>query len=377
MLINQCSTIGYIAGVDKMVITNVDSANCNSGIVFAGSNSRILLQNSHLEGLGGASYPAASARVTSSATSIGYFFAPTQQNYSIEFRNCDIIDLGTTGGNAIAGVYIGDCINYAVLGIKFINCTFAIGAEGSSGYRAIRNRGKFEWDGPFPFSNTDIDLSLDGYHYMQHIIKDTQRMQVNSPNLLSGNSVLALMDNPSSLVSPPTMTEITYATSQILGGYDVTWNGNWELVKVINLPRGWITIDTTGYAISGNPLLFVEQNGSPYVNILRIQFNGLNDFQRRWVVSFWNNTSNLAYKVGFKNQNATAGVDKMHVAQFAIYAGFYQHVAPSSPFEIVSALPAATNQRLGKRYIVRTNNTADAEYVCLNNASNTPSWVLK
>ena len=372
LTILQVNTAGYLRGIDKGLIEQIDVSSCNSGFVLDGNNQRLRITNLHAEGIGKAGY-AVSPNVPAGAAGYGLYFTPSEQNSNIEIDKYSTIDIAGVGGSANGSVYIGRCDTAQVQTIRFRDCVLAKTMEGSAAYKPIVNRGRLSWEGRFNF-DTDVSLAANGFSYIETLIKDGPNMNGGGQNLLPSTTVLGLYDGAG---TAPTITEVTGNTVR-QAGHTISFNAVFELHKAVNLPYGWNTLDITGYRISGNPVLFVQEAGGAFNDLLRIQFQSLNDTERRWRISFWNPTANQSCKVGITNQSATPGTDQLQVSSIAVYRG-YSHDDPIRPgqFDVMAALPAASTYWLGRTAIVRAAGVADAVHDCLRNSAGSPVWVAR
>lgn len=377
--VSQVNSGPYLAGIDKAELSKVDIANCASGWCFGPALQRIDMLECHVEGLSitGYALDKVSGQTDALSAGYGYYFTPSVQNSQITLKKCSFIDVGGTGGVAKGGVYIGRCDNPDIQDITFDDCSIAKTASGSSSYVPFTNRGKFKWNGRWPFTN-EASLSADGFGYIDMVINDPTSQLVTSGNLLAGNTALSLIDG--SATNPPTITETSsgfLGTTNVQGHSVLFQAQNYEFMKTVNLPYGWNTVDVTGYKASGGITMRVEQNGSPFTDIMRVQFNNQSDNQRRTRISFWNPTPNQSYKFGFISANA-AGTDRMVLTEgIAVYPGFAQPTPPRLPYEVVAALPTASSRWLNRTVIVRASGVADAVWTCLRDASGAAVWVAK
>lgn len=368
LAIGQTNAIGYLQGIDKGAIHHVDISKCNSGISFGASNQRIECRNVHIEGLAMTGYSAVSGDIPASAAGVAYYFDDSQQAQDIKMRQCSLIDLGNSGGTAVAGIRIGRCDNPILQSVEWDNCKIAPTCEGSSSYKPVLNRGRLNWRGSWPYT-TEPQMQAKGLAYIDTIVRDDPGMWTNSENLLNSATVLGLTGSHSA-TSAPTITEAAGSATRN-AGHAVQFNAAYELTQDVGCPYGWLTLDVSGLKTSGAPVL-LAQNNSNFNDAIRAQFTSLNDRERRWRISFWNPTSGQSYRVGIAGASAS---DLVHISAIALYRGFAQDepIRQSGP-HILSALPTASTYWLGKTVIIRVGGVADAEYRCTRDAGGSPVW---
>lgn len=371
--VNQVNSVCRLQGIDKAIFEGVDSSSANSGWHFAGNNQRLRVENSHVEGFGRSGY-SVSAGVAAAAAGIAFYFEPYVQAQEVLMRRCTTIDPGLTGGSAVASAYMGQCDVFSVQTVRWEDCRFATAMNASAAYKPIINRGRLLWDGRWPFT-TDVSTNANGVGYIETVIRDQAGMHGSGYNLMPSISPLGLVDVISGTAAP-TITEVA-GNTQRPAGWVISFNAVYELCKIVALPYGWCTVDVTGYRASGFPILYVQKNGSPFTDMVRVQFASLNDTERRWRISFWNPTANETYRVGFTNQSATPGADSLFMSSIAVYKGLAQTDPPRNAVEVLGAQPAASALWLGRTIIVRATGVADAVYSCLRDSGGTPAWVAK
>lgn len=372
----QCRTGGIFQGIDKSRISGVDLMKCNCGYVFAGQNQRMILENVHVEGIGyeGAIYSTASTRasaISANAAGTGFCFPDNAQNSPFKLVHCDTIDIGGAGTVAVAAVYIGDCSNGTIENLVFENCNFPAVMGAAAGYKPLINKGKFKWEGRWPYT-TEPTMSANGLHFIDTIINDDVLQVGNSDNILSGQSVLSLI----SAISGTTAPTITEVTDSVNGpnGWRVDFQSIYELAELVNLPYGWNTIDVTGYRVSGGPILYVS-NSSTFVDLVRVQFNGTVNENKRWRISFFNpNAGGVSYKVGFTNQSATPNTDRFFMTEMALYRGFARPTIPRKAIETMAALPAISSRWRNKQVRIRATGFPDTIYDGQKNAAGADVW---
>lgn len=378
VMLGQVNTGIKMQGVNKACLDSVDIMTCNSGFVFTGNNANITLNLCHVEGIyANSSYSTPSTYVQADSSGIGFYFPDSAHNQNIVLNQCDIIDLGTVGGSAVAGYYVGRCNSAApsIQRITFNDCTCSPGMGGSAAFKSFVNRGKFKWNGVWSFASTAVNLWANGLGYIDMEISDPVQspniMNWNNGNLLKGNTILSLIGGNGG--TAPTITENAPSYSNLTYSHKISFNSIYELYQQVNLPYGWCTVDVIGYISSGNPVLYV-QNPSTYVDMVRVQFNGLNDKPRRWRIAFWNPTPLQAYKIGFTNQSATAGADSCIVNSISVYQGLPKAEYALSDVELVSALPTPSRYWYGKTMIVRTAGAEDTMFVGISDSAGNPAF---
>lgn len=170
--------------------------------------------------------------------------------------------------------------------------------------------------------------------------------------------------------TPPTITENNLSGQ--FNPYDVyhqvVFNeAAYKLVSTISLPYGWNTLDVCGNWVSGNPILSVQLAGGAFTEVIRLQFNGLNDQPRRWRVLFWNPTPQASYWVGLTCQNIG---DTCNIQYIDCYPGLPKLDPPEAPIQVVKTLPTASARWYGTTFTTRNTGVADTHHVCVRDAAN-------
>ncbi len=364
---NQCRAAARIRGTSKARINGMDIMKCNSGFSFEGENALIELKHCHVEGLAMDGYQLTSSSVSAESHGVAFSFIDDAQAKSVVLSQCDTIDLGGSGGTAVASLRVGKTVSAAPYNhnIKLDNdCSFALNMSESANYQPIRNRGKMKWVGPWRFEN--FSPPPNGLADLDFDIEDTMHNPMPYIPLLGGNTVLSLRNGVGAGLAP-TITPTSRGTVAREFAHRVTFNSApYDLVTTVNLPYGWITIDFQGYRITGNPVIVVRMVGSPFTDLLRVQFSSLNDRPRRQRLLFWNNAPNLNCYVGITNQAAD---DECLIYRFDCYSGLPKRDIPEPDMQVVSALPAAESRWHGKKFVVRQSGQNDTLHVCLRDAA--------
>lgn len=370
IMVAQVNSACRIQGVSKGLINQFDVMTCNSGFSFEGSNELLRLVQCHVEGIGNVGY-SASADVSASSAGIGFNFVDDQQHRKIKLIQCDTIDTGTTGGSAVASVRIGrnDFTNPTLETIELDDCNLAGTMTGSASYKPLVNRGRFKWRGLWGFTN-NVSLSLNSQGYIDMEIDDSYNNAAPYIDLIGGGTVLSLVNG--SATNPPTITEVAIGTTSYNVAHQVVFNAaGYELIRTINAPYGWITIDVVGYKTVGNPLLFVQQNGGSFTDLVRVQFGGLNDKQRRWRIAFWNDTANQGLKIGLSCQSIG---DACVIQSINCYPGLPRRDVPQTMDHIVTALPTPSLRWRYHRMALRNGATDETRHTCVVDASGAYVW---
>ncbi|GGL18627.1 hypothetical protein [Caulobacter rhizosphaerae] len=372
VMISQVNSAGRFQGVDKMVLQNVDAMKCNSGFSFEGDNQRTTVVDGHVEGIAAtAAYAAPSARVNPKAAGCGYYIRDNSRA-EIVFDHCSVIDLGGQNGSAVAGVYIGECTYPALQSIAFQRCTFPKKMADSTTYRPVVNRGKFTWEGEWPYT-TEPSLSANGFHYIDMVIRDEVSNIPPSDNLLMGQGVVSLLSPITKTGAMPTITEVG-DDGQEHSGWTVSFNSVYELAQIVKIPAGWNTIDVSGYGLAGSPILYVQRlDGDGPRDFVRVQFNG-DGRERRWRISFWNPIAGQGVKVGFTNQRAQPGADRFYMSEMALYRGFALENIPRRAVETVAVLPRPSARWVGRQVLLREAGKPDQVYICTETNPGAAVW---
>ncbi len=351
-----------VKGTDKVTLENVDVMGCNSGFSFEGQNSRIFMGRCHVESLCVTSeYASPSIYADSGASGIAFYFKDLAQNKDVTMEQCSVVDNGGSSGTAVAGVYIGRCASTqaSLQSIRFVDCSIAKTMSGSTSYKPIKNRGKFKWEGQWPFT-TEVDLVSNGMSYIDMEIVDTSLSpNIGNVNLFRGNTVLSLLAGSGS--SAPTITEIAPSVASLTYAHKVSFNSVYELYQLVTCPYGWVTVDVVGYSLSGNPLLYV-QNNTTFTDMYRVQFNGAPDAPRRWRICFFNPSAGQLYRIGLTNQSAVPAADQCVISSISAYQGLPRADYVLSDIELVGSLPAPSRLWYGKRMVVRSPGVADTMF---------------
>jgi hypothetical protein len=370
VMVAQVNSAFRIQGLSKARINGFDVMGCNSGFSFEGENELIEMVNCHVEGIGKAGY-SASSLVSSQSAGTGFNFVDSQQHRKIRLVRCDVIDLGGTGGTATAGIRIGrnDFSQPILQTITLEDCNVASAQDASASYKPLVNRGRFKWKGLWGFTN-NANLSANGLGYIDMEIDDTYNNAAPYIDLIGGGTVLSLVNG--SATNAPTITEVSVGTTSYNVAHQVVFNAaGYEMIRTINAPYGWITIDVVGYTTSGNPILFVQQNGGSFTDLVRIQFVGSNDKQRRWRVCFWNDTANQGLKIGLSCQ---AVGNTCVVQSFNVYSGLPRRDVPQTMDHLVTALPTASARWRFHRMALRNGATDETRHTCVVDAAGTYLW---
>ncbi|KQZ17969.1 hypothetical protein ASD47_10975 [Caulobacter sp. Root1472] len=372
VMISQVNSAGRFQGVDKMVLQNVDVMKCNSGFSFEGDNQRTTVTDGHVEGIAATpAYAAPSPRVNPKAAGCGYYIRDNSR-VEIIFDHCSVIDLGGQGGTAAAGVYIGECTYPALQSLAFRQCTFPKKMADSTKYRPVVNRGKFTWEGEWPYT-TEPSLSANGFHYIDMVIRDEVSNIPSSDNLLLGQGVISLLSPITKAGAAPTITEIG-DDGQDHSGWTVSFNSVYELAQIVKIPAGWNTIDVSGYGLAGNPILYVQRlDGEGARDLVRVQFNG-DGKERRWRISFWNPVAGQGVKVGFTNQHDQPGADRFYMSEMALYRGFALENIPRRAVETVAVLPRPSARWVGRQVLLRQTGKPDQVYICAETGAGAAVW---
>lgn len=367
---NQVSSGMKILGLSKGLLQNIDFMKCNSGFSFEGEVANLELRYCHAEAIAMDGYASASSDVDASSAGVGFNFVDSVQARGVRLVQCDTIDTGGTGGTAVASLRVGKQESAAptIQDIELHQCSFATAMCGSGSYSSIVNRGRFRWRGPWPY--TDLSLSANGLGYIDADIEADYGVDAPNTPLLLGDTVLSLINGSGG--AAPTIAETALSSTSYYYGHQVTFNSVYDLVRNVGLPYGWCTLDVIGYRVSGNPLLIAAMVDSPFTDRVRIQFNGLNDHQRRWRIPFWNPTAGQTHKVGLASQNASG--DVCVIQAIAVYGGLPKRNFPFADWHIVDALPTPSLRWQAKKMIVRAAATDDAYHVCILNASSAFEW---
>lgn len=215
-----------------------------------------------------------------------------------------------------------------------------------------------------------VNLSTNAQGYIDMEIDDSYNNAAPYINLIGGCTVLSLVNG--SATSPQTITEVTASSTSHNIAHQVVFNAaNYELIRNINCPYGWNTIEIVGYKTVGNPIVFVQQNGGSFTDLVRIQFNGLNDKQRRWRICFWNDTANQWLKVGLSGQ---AIGDTCVIQSFNCYPGLPRRDVPQTLDHIVTALPTASARWRYHRMALRNGATDETRHTCVVDSAGTYLW---
>lgn len=356
-------------GCDKINIIGADIANCNNGFSFEGNNNRIFLNQCHVEGLARSGYSTKSSYVHSSSQGVGYNFVDDVDN-RVMLSQCSLIDLGTTGGTAAHGVRIGASNYPGIVDIEFENCTIPETCEGSASYKPFRGYAPFKWTGKWTFTDTS-EMSANGLGYLDHNIQDSDNNYAPKTNLLRGSTLLSLRSYSGG--TAPTITEVAQSFNPMYLSHRIVFNSVGFLRSTLNLPVGWCTLDVVGQRIAGNVLLRVEQNGSPFTQLVNIQYKSLNDTFHRTRICFYNPTPNQSYNVGLASQNASG--DESVFSYIACYAGLPDTDIRNSASDVVAALPTASARWRYTEMIVVASGVIDKHYRCVLGADGTTySW---
>jgi hypothetical protein len=371
--------IGYVntgavfQNIDKMTIDNYDIAVCNSGFVWVGGNQRHNCRNLHVEGLAASGFTSPAAAAPSGCSGYGYWFQDSQQNTAINIAQSSLIDQGTSSGTAVGGIYVGTCFYPYLQDITFDGCNIATSSEGSASFKPIFSRGKFNWRGLWPYS-TEVSLSANAQNYQANYIQDMTSYRRPLENILGGTTAYTLLTNWASIngaAALPTLTEVT-PTLNVQAGYRVVFNtAGGFLCRALNLGVGWHTLWMRGRRISGNPLLYVGLNGSPFTTLVQTQIVDNTGEEFLWSLSFYNGTASQNYRVGLSNQ---AIGDTVDVYDVGVTRGFVIDPPPYSGSHIVPSLPTASLQWLGRQALVRVTGAADQYWVCTRNAASAYIW---
>lgn len=370
----QVNTGAVFEGVDKMAIDGLDVAKCNSGLAWVGSNARHNLRNVHVEGLGYASYTSKAAAAPSACAGYGYWFADNAQNLAVKINQSSLIDLATTGGSAVGGVYIGECFNPTIQSVEFDGCAVASTAEGSASYKPIVNRGKLRWRGAWAYTTQPL-LNDNGRNYIDNAIEDIQTNLPTSENLLGGTTPHTLLLDWATLnggATPPTITELTAGFSS-QPGFSVVFNGsNEQFCRIVSLAIGWHTLWIKGRRTAGNPAFLVQLNGSPFTDVVKSQLVDTTGNDTLWRLAFYNATPGQSYKVGFTCSSVSS---TFYAQSLGLVRGLIHNQPPlHQGAHIVGALPTASVLWFGLSVIVRASGVADKYYVCTRNSSSAFIW---
>jgi len=370
IMVAQVNSACRIEGVSKGRINGFDVMTCNSGFSFEGSNELIDVHQCHVEGIGKSGY-SVSALVSSSSAGTGCNFIDSVQHRKIMLKQFDVIDQGGTGGTATAGIRVGknDASQATLQTITFEDCNIAGAQDASASYKPLVNRGRFKWRGLWGFTS-NVSLSANSQGYIDMEIDDGYNNAAPYIDLIGGGTVLSLVNG--SATNPPTITEVSVGTTSYNVAHQVVFNAaNYELIRTINCPYGWNTIDIVGYRTAGNPIVFVQQNGGSFTDLVRIQFNGLNDKQRRWRIAFWNDAANQGLRIGLSGQ---AIGDTCVVQSINCYPGLPRRDVPQTLDHIVTALPTASARWRYHRMALRNGATDETRHTCVVDAAGTYLW---
>lgn len=366
--VNQCNTAMKLQGVSKMDIIGVDVLKANCGISFEGRVELINVNRCHIEGLAGSTYPSQGTRVSLDSNGVGFSIVDDSSAKNIVFNECDSIDLAGTGSTAVTSLRVGkeDRTNPEGRSVELNNCKFTLTMDGSASYLPVVIRGRIRWNGRWRF--TALPSAPNGLSYIDYDINDGNNSGLRYRSLLNGNTVLSLRDGQGT--TPPTITENNLSGQ--FNPYDVyhqvVFNeAAYKLVSTISLPYGWNTLDVCGNWVSGNPILTVQLAGGAFTEVVRLQFNGLNDIPRRWRVLFWNPTPQASYWVGLTCQNIG---DTCNIQYIDCYPGLPKLDAPEAPIQVVKTLPTASARWYGTTFTTRNTGVADTHHVCVRDAAN-------
>lgn len=382
---NQTNATMKLQGVSKATISGIDALKTCAGFSLEGRVELVTFNHCHVEGLSMSGFQTPSDRVSSNSTGIGYNVVDDTSAKRVVFNHCDTLDIGGTGGTAVASARVGkeDRTNPKGRSVLFKDCKFSATMNGATvydatntalqagAYRPFDYKGRFEWEGPWEFSG--LGRVPDGLSYIDCNIKDSHNVAYKPRSLLHGTTVLSLL-NPIG-TTPPTITENTLSGQ--FNPYDVyhtvVFNeAAYKLVSLASLPYGWNTLDVSGMWVSGNPLLVVQLNGGDFAEIVRLQFNGLNDLPRRWRVAFWNPTPQASYRIGLSCQ---AVGDTCRIHSISCYPGLPKQDQIDSDYELVGALPTPSERWFGTTFIVRSAGVADTASLCVKDAAS--SFVMR
>lgn len=345
-------------GCDKVNIIGADIANCNNGFSFEGNNNRIYLNQCHVEGLARSGYSTKSSYVHASSQNVGYNFVDDVDN-RVTLSQCSLIDLATAGGGATHGVRLGVSSYPGITDIEFENCTFPETCEGSASFKPFRGYAPFKWTGKWTFTDTS-EMVANGLGYLDHNVQDSDNNYAPKNNLLGGTTVLSLRTYVGG--AAPTITEVAQSYSPQYISHRILFNSVGFQRSTLNLPVGWCTLDVVGQRIAGNVLLRVEQNGSPFTQLVNIQYKSLNDTFHRTRICFYNPTPNQSYNVGLASQNASG--DESVFSYIACYAGLPDADIRVPFTHVVGALPTASARWRYTEMIVSATGVIDKHYRC-------------
>lgn len=388
--INQCNSGGRLRGISKADFIGIDFLKTNSGFSLESRVELIEFRRCHVEGLGQmggtpqTNYSTKASRVHADSQNIAFSIIDDSTAKQVKFIQCDTLDIGIpSGGSAgtgLASMRIGkeERTNPNGRSVEFENCKWATTMCGSASYTPIIHRGRYKWRGPWPFTGTTAPANPpNGCSYIDFDIRDTANAGYRYRSLLGGNTVLSLLDGQTATggsPTPPTIAENALGNNFHPSDvhHSVTFNqAGYKLVKIISLPYGWITFDVSGYKVAGNPLLLVQINGgsggSDFTEVIKLQFDGLNDKSRRWRVLFWNPTPQLSYRVGLSCQ---AAGDICEISHIDCYPGLPREDTTILDTQIVSALPAASARWESMKFVIRNAGVADTHHLCVRDASN-------
>lgn len=352
-------------GCDKVDAVGVDIANCNGGFSFEGNNTRLNLLQCHVEGLARSGYQTKSSYVHASADGVGYNFVQDTDNKAI-LTQCSLIDLNTTGGTAKHGIRLDSSAYPDIVDVEFKKCTIPETCEGSASYKPARFYAPMTWKGKWKFTNTS-EMSANGLNYLDHNVLDSDSNNAPKRNLLGGNTLLSLRSYNGG--TAPTITEVAQTYNPMYLSHRIVFNSVGFLATAVNLPVGWCTLDVVGQRITGNVLLRVEQNGSPFTQLVNVQYKSLNDNFHRTRIVFWNPTPNQSYNVGLASQNASG--DESVFSYIACYAGLPDTDIRVAASHDVAALPTPSVRWARTQMIVVASGQEDAIYNCLRQSDGT------
>jgi hypothetical protein len=362
-----------LQGISKATISGIDALKTCSGFSLESRVELVTFEHCHVEGLSMTGFQTPSARVSGNSTGIGYNVVDDSSAKNVVFNQCDTLDIGGSGGTALRSARIGkeDRTNPKGRNITFKNCKFASTMNGSASYQQFEYKGRFRWEGPWEFQN--LPGVTDGLSYIDCDIQDTHNSAYKPRSVLHGNTVLSLLNSIGSTPCTVTESDLNSQFNPFDTYHTVVFNeAAYKFVALASLPWGWNTLDVCGQWVSGNPLLLVQLNGGAFTEVVRLQFNGLNDQPRRWRVLFWNPTPQASYRIGLTCQNIG---DTCRINTIDCYPGL-PRIDITDPFQqVVAALPSPSERWFGTTFIVRASGVADTVYICMKDSAG--AYVMK